>query len=292
MEFITDEVKSSLGLTDEQITGLTPVYQEHFATKQKEWDNKANENAEGILNGAISKIVETTKVPRNQGEKVADYIERAGNTHLVSLKTDLENAKLEYDKKLKDFKGDDATKAELEQSKALLDEAKKQLADYDVLKEKASKFEPLETEYKNMKLQIAFQGVKPNFPENVNPYESAKKWEDFVKGVQDKYIIELVDGEAICKDKENEYKIVKLKYLVEGDETIKSLTEGRKQTGTGAKQSSKKIEGMPFEVPDNISRSEIHKLIENHIIAKEGIKITDGSKYSKRFSELWSKIPQ
>lgn len=291
MDFITEEVKASLGLTDEQITGLSPVYQEHFATKQKEWDNKANENAEGILNGAISKIVETTKVPRNQGEKVADYIERAGTAHLSNLKTDLETAKSEYDKKLKEFKGDEATKAELESAKLELDKAKQTLANFDEIKAKADKFEPLETEYKTMKLQIAFQGVKPNFPESVNPYESAKKWDDFVKGVQDKYIIELVDGEAICKDKDNEYKIAKLKDLVDGDETIKALTEGRKQAGTGAKQTSKKIEGMPFEVPDNISRSEIHKLIENHIVAKEGIKISE-SRYSDRFSELWSKIPQ
>lgn len=285
MDFITAEVKTSLGLTDEQIKGLTPVYQEHFATKQKEWDTKANENAEGILDGAISKIVETTKVPRNQGEKVADYIERAGNTHLVNLKTDLENAKLEYDKKLKDFKGDDATKAELDAAKAELDKAKQTLANFDEIKAKADKYEPLETEYKNMKLQIAFQSVKPNFPETVNPYEAKAKWEEFINGVQGKYTIELVEGEAICKDKENEYKTIKLSELVSKDEELSKLAQGRAQGGTGGKQVEKvKVEGVPFEIAKGATSEERSKAIQGHLL-KEGIAKTS-PEYAKKFKEI------
>ena len=290
MEFLTDDIATELGLTESQITSIKEKGNNYVADLQKGWDNKANENAEGILNGAISRIIETTKVPRNQGEKVADYIDRAGQSYVVNLKTELENAKTNFEQKLKDFKGDDATKEELRISKEELDKAKKVLADYDLVKEKAEKFEPLEKEYKNMKLQIAFQGVKPNFPESVNHYEAKAKWDEFVKSVEDKYTIELIEGVAICKDKENEYKTIKLKELVDSDQTIKSLSEGRKQEGTGARQTTKKIDGLPFEIPDNISRSEIHKLIENHITAKEGIKIYD-DKYAKRFSELWSKIP-
>ena len=290
MDFLTQEKITELGLTTEQVSSIAPLYNETIATLKKEWDNKANENAEGILQGAALKVTEVTKATRNQGEKIADFIVRASQQHLNNLKTDLETAKEEYNQKLKDFKGDEATKAELAQAKQALDEAKKTLADYDAIKDKASKYEPLETEYKNLKLQVAFQSVKPNFPESVNPYEAKAKWDEFVKGVEGKYIIELVDGEAICKDKENEYKVVKLKDLVSDNESIKTLVAGRQQQGTGGKAITKKIEGMPFEIPENASRQEIHKLIESHIISKEGIKISD-SKYATRFSELWGKIP-
>lgn len=289
MEFITDEVKTSLGLTDEQITGLTPLYTDHFANKQKEWDNKANENAEGILNGAVSKIVEVTKVTRNQGEKVADYIVRANETHLSTLKTELETAKSEYAQKLKDFKGDDATKEELQKAKDELDKAKQTLANFDEIKAKADKYEETSQALSGLKLQVAFQGVKPNFPDTVNAYEAKAKWEDFVKGVQEKYTIELVDGEAVCKDKENEYKTVKLSDLVSKDEELSKLSQGRQQTGAGGKQVDKvKIDGVPFEVPKDASTEERSTAIKEYLL-KEGVSITSPD-YAKKFAELNAKI--
>jgi hypothetical protein len=284
MEFITEEVKTSLGLSEEQINGLTPVYNDHIATQKQTWDLKANENAEGILNGAATKISEVTKVARNQGEKVADYIVRAGNEHFSTLKNELEVAKSEYAQKLKDFKGDDATKEELQKAKDELDKAKQTLATFDDIKAKADKLEPLETEYKTMKLQIAFQSVKPNFPETVNSYEAKAKWDDFVKGITDKNTIELVDGEAIVIDKENEHKRSKLKDLVEKDEEITKLLQGRNQGGTGGKPTEKvKIDGVPFEVPQNASSEERSKAIKDYLL-KEGIALTS-PEYSKKFSE-------
>lgn len=285
MEFLTQEVVTELGLTEAQVASINEKGSNYVADLQKGWDNKANENAEGILNGAITKIVETTKVQRNQGEKVADYIERASSTHLSTLKTDLETAKADYAQKLKDFKGDDATKAELEIAKNELDKAKQTLANFDDIKAKADRLEPLETEYKNMKLQIAFQSVKPNFPETVNSYEAKAKWEEFISGVQNKYTIELVDGVAICKDKENEYKTVKLNELVEKDEELTKLTQGRVQQGTGARQIDKvKIDGVPFDVPKGASSEERSKSIQEHLL-KEGIAKTS-PEYAKKFKEF------
>ena len=116
-------------------------------------------------------------------EKVADYILRANGEYNSSLKSDLERAKYEYEQKLKDFKGDDATKAELDKAKAELDEAKKKLADFDVLKDKADKYEEATQTLSKLKLDVAFQKVKPSFPETANPFEVKARWEAFEKNV-------------------------------------------------------------------------------------------------------------
>ena len=105
MDFITEEVKKASGLTDEQIEAIKPLYESDIATKKQSWDNKANTDAEGILQGAAGKVEELTNVKRTQGEKVADYIIRAGNEHLTTQKAEVETLKTEYAQKLKDFDG-------------------------------------------------------------------------------------------------------------------------------------------------------------------------------------------
>ena len=291
MEFITEEVKTSLGLTDDHIAGLTPLFNEHIAGVKKEYDQTAHQNAEGILNGAAQKIAEVTKVQRNQGEKIADYILRANGEYNSSLKSDLERAKSEYEQKLKDFKGDDATKAELDKAKAELDEAKKKLADFDVLKDKADKYEEATQTLSKLKLDVAFQKVKPSFPETANPFEVKARWEAFEKNVLDKYIIELVDGEPVAIDKENEHKRSSLKELVEKDEEITKLTQGRAQGGTGAKPGEKlKIEGVPFDVPKGATTEERSKLIQEYLATKGIDKVspnyaTEFAKYNKLIVE-------
>ncbi len=284
MEFITTEIATELGLTPETIEKIKPLYDGHIATLKKDWDGVANTNAEKIIDGAISKISEVTKIPRNQGEKGADYIVRAGNEHLSTLKTDLETAKTEYAQKLKDFKGDEATKAELEQSKQALDDAKKLLADYDSIKEKADKYEPLQSEYLNMKLNVAYANVKPSFPQEVNAYEAKAKWDEFVKTTNENWIIEIVDNEPIAISKENEHKRMKLAELVSADKNITELLAGRQQNGTGANPKSKTIDGVPFSVPENATSEEISKLINDHLASK-GI-----GKVSKDFAKEFNKL--
>jgi len=284
MEFITTEIATDLGLTPETIEKIKPLYDGHIATLKKDWDGVANTNAEKIIDGAISKISEVTKIPRTQGEKGGDYIIRAGNEYLSTLKNDLETAKTEYAQKLKDFKGDEATKAELEQSKQALDDAKKLLADYDLIKEKADKYEPLQSEYLSMKLNVAYANVKPTFPQEVNAYEAKAKWDEFVKSTNENWIIEIVDNEPIAISKENEHKRMKLLELVNADKNITELLAGRQQNGTGAKPKDKTIDGVPFAVPENATSEEISKLINDHIASK-GI-----DKVSKQATELFSKL--
>lgn len=288
MEFITTEIATELGLTPETIEKIKPLYDGHIATLKKDWDGVANTNAEKIIDGAISKISEVTKIPRNQGEKGADYIVRAGNEHLSTLKNDLETAKIEYAQKLKDFKGDEATKAELEQSKQALDDAKKILADYDSIKEKADKYEPLQSEYLNMKLNVAYANVKPSFPQEVNAYEAKAKWDEFVKSTNENWIIEIVDNEPIAISKENEHKRMKLAELVSADKNITELLAGRQQQGTGANPKSKTIDGVPFAIPENATSEEISKLINDHLASKGIGKVSKD--FAKEFNKLHSAI--
>jgi len=290
MDFLTQEIIEKAGLTEDQLATIKPLGESYIADLKKGWDGKANENAEGILSGAAAKVAEVTSVQRNQGEKIADYLTRASQVHLSSKQVELDNAKVEYEKKLKDFKGDDATKAELDSAKSKLDEAQKRLAEIEPMLDKANKYDELATKYDSMKIQNAFGSVKPSFSQDANQYEVKAKWQEFVDGIQSKYTIEIVDGEAIAIDKENQYKQVPLKSLVDADENIKTLALGRQQQGSGAKVAKgKPIDGVPFEINKDASNPEKYAAIREHLIAKEGLKSTS-AEYSKRFAELRTKI--
>lgn len=290
MDFLTEEVIKETGITPEQAVALKAKGDAYIADQKKAWDDKANNDAQSILNGALEKTVKDTGIPRNTGEKAGDYIKRAAAEHLTNIRKEVEDAKAEYEKKVKEFKGDETTKAELEKYKKDFDDAQKKLADFDTLKEKAEKLEPLETEYKNMKEQVAFTGVKPAFPDTANAYEVKAKWEDFIKGVKEKYTIELKDGEAVAIDKENHHKVTKLRDLVAADETLKALQAGRAQGGTGAKQIPvQKVEGVPFDIPAGATSKEIQTLIRSYLTETEKLDFT-GKEYAKRFTELRDKI--
>lgn len=273
MDFITEEVVKQLNLTPEQIEGLKPVVTNHIADLQKGWDGKANENAERIISGAAESVVKRFGVEeqRQAGEKAADYLARVSEKAFSETKTSLELAKTQYEQKLKDFNGGDATKAELDKAKAELDNAKKQLADFDTYKAKAEKLESLEGEYLTMKKQMAYKEVKPSFPDTVNPYEAKAKWEDFIKEVESKYHIELVDGVATAIDKENQYKTIKLKDLVAQNKDLQDLVQGRQQRGLGGHQKDgETIEGVPFAVPKDATSDERTKAIRDYL-ATQGV---------------------
>lgn len=290
MDFLTQEIIEKAGLTEDQLATIKPLGESYIADLKKSWDGKANSDAEGILNGAATKVAEVTKVNRNQGEKIADYIVRAGNEHLAVKQTEFETAKSQYEQKLKDFKGDEATKAELDAAKTKLDAAQKRLAEVEPLVEKAIKYDELATKYDTMKNQTAFYAVKPTFSSEANAFEVKARWQEFVDGVQAKYNIELVDGVAMGIDKENPHRQVKLSDLVEAEESLKPLITGRQQQGSGAKAAkSTKIDGVPFEINKEATNPEKYAAIADYLVTKEGLnKIS--KEYSERFKELKSKI--
>jgi hypothetical protein len=288
---LTPEVIEAAKLSPEQVTAVKTFGENHVADIKKGFDDKANKDAEGILTGVADYLQKKTGVaePRQQGEKYADYLTRISDKFLESKSQTLEQVKAEYEAKVKDFKGDDLLKADLDKAKADYDALQKKYADYDDILAKASKYEPLEKEHESLKLNTAFTMVKPAFPEAVNQYEAAAKWKEFVDKVLEKNTIQIVEGEPVAIDKENQHKQKKLKDLVAADETITALVAGRQQAGLGAKEvSTETIEGVPFAVPKEHTTIERSKLIREYL-TKEGLNPAS-SEYSNRFADLNNKI--
>lgn len=291
MEFI-EALKAEIGLSDEQLPKLKEAVTNHVAELQKQWDGKANENAEKIIDGAAKSIESLTGIPRMQGQKVADYLKETSTKYFDDTKISLQKKEQELDRKLKEGGGDSALKAELEQVKTSLDTFKQkeaQFADWEKNDYKG-KYEETTQKMTQMELRVAFSNVKPAFPDTVNQYESAAKWKEFQDSITTAYNIKLnEDGEAIAVDKSNEYKIVKLADLVKNDKTISELTKGRAATGLGSGQKQNtKVEGIPFEVPENATPEERTKAIREYL-SNAGILVTS-TEYAKRFAEYNAKL--
>lgn len=271
---ISKEVIEAQKFTEDQVTAINAFGKTHtddlIAVTKKEYDTKAFDGAEAIFIGAADKIEETTGLKREKGQKMAEYIGSAWNHHSTTKTSEIEKIKGDYEKKIADFKGDDETKDALIKAKSDLDDLLKKTADYDTLKETAEKYTPLNEKFSGMKLEVAFGNVKPSFHKDVNSYEADAKWNEFKAGVLKDNTIELVDGEAIAVDKENVHKTTKLKDLVEKDEALKKLIEGRQQGGTGAKETTLiNIEGLPFEVPENADGKQRQKAIQDYLLTKD-----------------------
>lgn len=290
MDFITEDLAKEANLTPEQVAALNPKFSSYISDQKKEWDGKANENAESILSGAAKYFMEKSGISeeRAQGEKFGDYFNRLSDKALTGEKSKVERLKSEYEQKLKDFKGDEATKQELNEAKTKLDDALKKYADYDQMKEKAEKYEDASKSLSSLKVEVAFSNVKPNFPDSVNSYEAKAKWGEFQKGILEKYNLELVEGEVLAIDKENQYKQLKLSELVTKDPIISALLEN-KPAGTGAK-SSLDIKDLPFKVSEEALKdtAERSKAIKEQL-AKEGISNTS-PEYASKFAEYNKKI--
>ena len=253
--------------------------------------SKANEDAEKILGGAADNIKELTGLERNQGQKIADYIDSATKHHLQGKQTELDNLKKEYEDKVKKASGEDLEKikATYQQEK---DDLLKKYADFDTFKEKAEKTDSLQKKMSTLTLQVAYGQVRPGFPDTVNSYEAKAKWADFVKATNEKYVVELDENnEAVYIDRENKFKTGKLEDLVKADETIQALLEGRKQEGLGGKGAGEEqeIEGVPFKVKKDATNGEISKQVKEHLTKVEKLAITS-KQYSARFQELYHKI--
>lgn len=290
---ITEEFATEHKLTPEQVaavTGHANTWHENEVVELKgTYDGKANENAEAILNGAATKITEITKVGRNDGEKVADFMLRAWGNYSTAEKTALEEAKADYDKKLAEFDGDAGTKEALRLAEEKLDGLQKKTADYDDIVGFKDKYESLATEHVTMKEKVVFGNVKPNFPDTANAFEAKARWNEFMDNVKKEYDVELVEGESMAVSKENKHKVIKLSELLAKDEEITKLLAGRQQNGTNGQPIPKKtIEGVPFDVPVEATSADISKLVKDHLLG-QGLAIMS-QEYSKQFGELYNKI--
>ena len=292
MEFTEEFIKDN-GLSTEQVTALTTATNDNEATLKQGWDGLANTNAEKIISGATSLIAESLKVTRNEGEKAADYIVRAQKESFSSKESDYVTKMAELEEKMKTAGSDEALKGEYSELKGKYSTLQQKEASFDELMNSGvkDKYDTLLESNTKLNLEVSFNSVKPNFPDTVNSYEAMAKWNEFKSTTLEKYHIKIVENEALAIDKENEHKIVKLKDLLGADTNIKSLLEGRQQTGpNGLPVSKGKVEGVPFDVPEDAktnAKSRAEAIRE--YLAKENISIGD-ARHVKMFKEFNDKI--
>lgn len=291
MEF-TEEFITENGLTAEQVTAVTDQWTNEFIPNlKKEYDGVANTNAEGILTGASTYAKEKLgfELDREQGEKVGDYLKRALDSKFSSTQSALDLKQTEMDEKLKNFKGGDEYKLQIDGMKGQNDLLLQRIAKLEPLEGLDEKYQGATTELSKLKTEVAYSSVKPVFPSEVNKFESKAQWDAFKSGIEAKYTIELVDGKPIAIDKENIHKRFDLETLVSQDKNISELLKGRQQSGTGAKQINfKELDGIPFSVPENATSEQLTLIVREHVL-KEVSDITS-KEYSQKFGELYAKV--
>jgi len=292
LQFTEDFVKDN-GFTKEQVTAVkSHIETAYIPELKKGWDGKANENAEGILTGAAKYAREKfgLNLDRDQGEKWGDYFGRLSDVGFESSKSKLAEKQSELDEKLKNFKGGDEYKLQVDKLQGELNNYKQQVAELEPLKGYDEKYKTANEQLSTMKREVAYGSVKPNFPDTVNKYEADAKWSEFKKGIEEKYSLEYVDGVAVAVDKENTYKQVKLSELVSNDESMKSLLEGRQQGGTGAGAIDQlDIADVPFKVKKDATGEELSKTINEYLQNTKKLSKTDPD-YANQFTKLYGLI--
>jgi len=292
MEFTTEFI-TEIGLSDDQAAKLKEVTTSHEAELKQAWDGKANENAEKIIQGAADRVQSITGIQREPAQKLGDYLSFASENYFKGQKSALQQKELELEKKIKEGGGDPVLKGQLE----------KVSGELDLLKQKEAKFSDYETnDYKSkleatqqqmtaMELKVAFANVKPAFPDTINQYEAKAKWKDFQDVITAAYNIKLNDeGEAMAIDKTNEYKVVKLSDLVTNDKNISELAKGRQAVGLGSgSKPNIKVDGVPFEIPDNATPEERNKAIKEYLTVTLQLAATS-KEYATKYSEFNTKL--
>lgn len=292
MEF-TQEFIESNGLSQEQVDAVKSHYDnEVIPGIKKEYDGLANKNAEAILDGATKAILTKFEIneERQQGEKVADFLSRIVEKPFEKAKSDLETKSKELADKLANFKGGDEWKQQVEKLSSEKEELLKKVAELEPLKGLDEKYKEASERLSGLKLNVAFNNIKPSFPKEVNQYEADAKWNTFKNTTLEKYNIELDDNNvAYAVDKENHYKKVKLQDLLGQDTDIAELLKGRQQTGTGANPKSfKDVEGVPFKVQDGASLEELSAQVREYLVKELGNNMHP--QYAAKFQELMAKI--
>ena len=279
-------------LTPEQVTKIDGFYStEVIPELKKGWDGKANKDAEGILTGAAKYAAEKlgVTVEREQGEKYADYFKRISDLSMKSKLDAFSQRETELEDKIKNFKGGDELKVQLEEFKTKNDDLLKKIATLEPLEGFDTKYKTAQEELDQLKLSIGFDRVKPSFPESVNKYESAAKWSEFKNSVLKGHNIEITENIAYAIDKENPHKKVKLSELVDKDSAIQELLKGRQQKGNAAASvDSKKVDGIPFDVPVGADSVVLTELVQNYLTKK--LKCEPVQIPSDIFSEMYSKV--
>lgn len=291
MEFEAKFIEDN-NLTPEQVIAVNGVVIEHVSTLEKEWDGKANENAEGILSGAWKKVETLTGIQRDQGEKFGDALERASGLFFEGTKSTLAQKQTELETKLKNSSGNDVLKQELADTKSLISGLQQKEAEYDdwVKNDYKGKYQSASDKLTNMEQKVAFKNSMPTRPDNVNKYEWDVRTKEFEKELLEKNNLVFDENDTPwLVDKDNEFKKVKLSDAIGANETLQELSKGRQVKGSGNDFTKNiKIDGVPFEVKEGATAKERQTAIKEYL-ASQGISPTN-NEYSKQFSILNTKI--
>lgn len=291
---INKELIEKYNLSEDAVKDLTDTYQAKILEEKGMFASKANEDAEGILTGAIKSIQDEygITVERKQGEKVRDWAGRAlpdvFKAKLKDKETELDSLKSQYEKKVSEASKEDVTSIKA-QYQAEKDDLLKKYAGFDEIKTKSEKADEYEKELTSLRKNVAYNKVKPSFPETVNKYEVDAKWGDFVKRLESVYDLGFAeDGEPLYISKENPHDKGNLKDLVAKDTQIQELVKGRQQQGLGGKQGTKQLEGIPFKIEEG---KPITDQVREYLTIEKKLPFTS-KEYSDEFRKLVKEIKQ
>ena len=295
---LSEDIIKKLELKEEAAKEINDFVRSKFedtiATEKKtieeQYKSKALENAEAILDSAAESVIKVTDIKRNKGERIADYHRRVSLEMADSFskkEADLNKLRQEIEGKIKDGSGSEVLTKRLEKLEADYSELQKKEAAFDELIGSGVKesYDSLLSEHTTLKQNLAFNEVKPKFPEAANPYEVKAKWDNFKNNVLKDYDVKIIDNEPIAISKENQHKQVKLAELVAKDTDLTELQKVRSQNGFASKPilNSIEIEGVP--IPISSDRSKFHQDLEKYLVEKEGLPVLSDA-FSKRFSEI------
>jgi len=297
MEFTKEFIETNK-LSAEQVTALVDATNDNEAEIKKTYDGKANTDAEAILEGAAKKVAEQTGIQREQGQKIADYLNVVGESYpkgkLESERKKLADKQKELDEAIKNGKPDVLLQGQFDEIKGKFDTLQAKEAEFDRVKEGdfETKYTELFASHSQAQETRAFDKVRPAFPDTVNKYEADAKWNSFIKDVKVKYNVEIdKDGDGHAIDKENKHKTYKLSDLVAKDKDITALKTGREQKGAGGDPDVKMIdiEKIPFKVPENATAQQRQQAITDYLT--KTLKLSKiSSEYSEKFNEYNKQI--
>ena len=279
---LNEEFIKEQGLSSDQVKAVGGLFTEQAAM----FEGKANENAEGILSGAIKYANDRagTTIERESGEKFGDVL---GRIHAQAFETrngalaEQEKALLE---KAKNFKGNESLQIEYDALQGTVDGFKSKAAQFDEWSEAGykEKSESASSELLGLKRGLAFTAAMPNFPDTINEYEKEAKWGQFKKEIIEKYDI---SEDGTLTDKVNEHKKTTLADVVAKSDVLNGMLQGKVNKGLATGTINTKIEGVPFEIEKGESNAITSKKIKDYLIGEKGISFTS-SAYGSEFTKI------
>jgi len=277
-----DQIKEK-EFTPDQIELVKSVY----ATKEAEFLALANKNADGIFNGAAEKLTALTGISKGDKEQYSTYFERLGTEWLPSnaeqrildAEKKANDKVIEFEEKVKNHKGDESLKIELQK-------AKDELAKIpDLLKAKdedwLKKYNTLETEHKTSKLNRSMTDSMPKFDDNVNQFELEAKKKNAIERISTNYELSFDEKGNLIGTKD--YQKTLVSELLKNDSELKDLILIDQGAGGGAGGGNANTKTL--SIPESIGKGAAQQLIKMHIIKNENIAELD-DKFASRFKEL------